>query len=356
MDTQPGRSYSPKFRIIDSKGSPVVSGMTGTMTVFAPSSATTPVINAGTLTYVGTASEPGYWGVAASSLFTETGAYRWQTSALTGTVSWGAQYGSFLVGRTDEMMLREVYTLVRRGLRDGRTGTTTNSGTTGTLQDTKFAVGADDEWVGSEIYFFEPQSAADANPVRVTDFNPSVGIFSFTPAITSTISGLDFILGNLQTHGWDHDEVMDAITGACRRRRVPRKVVDQVLTTTSTGTFEYAAPAGWVGIDRVEYQPWSGWATDWRGIAKPLAPFNPTTGILTLTLVPPYNALRLTGRALPSLPALMTDLVPGDGTLVAEDAIYELLRMSDRTTDRQRAAMMAPAVERARAGAALARL
>jgi hypothetical protein len=186
----------------------------------------------------------------------------------------------------------------------------------------------------------------------------SAGTFTFTPAVTgiaSTAVGIDFILGNKDGEGFSHDEVMDAITTAIRRRRAPRRVRDQVLLTTTTGTYEYGVPANWLGVDAVEYQPWSGWPTDWQPIAQPYAPYSATTGILTLLVPPPNNALRITGRALPQLPALLTDLVPGDGAAIRDDAVFELLKMSDDPGDRQRAAMMQGGVERARAGAALAR-
>jgi hypothetical protein len=355
VDAPLNRPYVAKFRIVDGNGSPVVSGVTGTISLFGPAS-TTALVSGSTLVHQG----DGYWGASfAAANFGTAGTYRWLTSALTGGVAWGAQSGTFLVGPTDEWTLRELLVSVRRALRDGWTGTTDAAGTTTTLKASGFAYGSANDWVSSEILILEPVTVTDTNPVRVTSFVVSAGTFTFTPAVTgiaSTAVGIDFIIGNKDGEGWSHDEVMDAITTAIRRRRAPRRVRDQVLLTTTTGTYEYGVPANWLGVDSVEYQPWSGWPTDWQPIAQPYAPYSAATGILTLLVPPPNNALRITGRALPQLPALLTDLVPGDGAAIRDDAVFELLKMSDDPGDRQRAAMMQGGVERARAGAALARL
>jgi hypothetical protein len=351
-DTTPGVGYIPTITILDGNGSPVTGGITGTMTLYGPASATA-VAGPTSLSHFG----GGAWGVSfAGSYFAALGTYRWVTSAITGTATLGAQSGIVVVGRGDLWSLRELYTSVRRAVRDGWTGTTSGAGSTTTLVASAFAYGSNNDWLSSEVYVFEPQSVTDTNPVRVATFAASTGTFTVTPAITSTVSGLDFIIGNKDGEGFSHDEVLDAITTAIRRAGATRRVVDQVYLTTTTGTYEYALPAGWVGIDAVEYQPWSGWPTDWRPIAIPYAPFNPTTGILTLLVPPPNNALRITGRALPEEPAGMSSLVQASGAAIRDDAVFELLKLSDDPGDRQRAAMMQGGVERARAGAALARL
>lgn len=353
MDTQPGRPYSPKFRVVDANGSPVTSGITGTITVYPPTSATVGVLTAAALTHLG----DGYWGPAASILYTSLGTYKWVTSAITGGATWGAQTGEFTVGRTDEWTLRRLYTAARRGLRDAWTGTTTGSGSTTSIVDARRAYGSNNDWVGSEIFLLEPQSLTDLNPLTVTAFTASSGTFTFTgQAITSTITGLDYIIGNKDGEGFSHDEVWDAIMTAIDRRRALRRVSDQVLLTSAYLQYEYGVPPGWAKVDRVEYQPLGPSTTQWFPIAQPYAPFDPQRGILTLTMMPMNNALRISGWALPQPPATMTDLVPGDGATIRDDAIFELLSMSDEASDRQRAAMMQGGVMHARAGAALARL
>lgn len=356
MDTQPGRPYSPKFRIVDANGSPVLSGVTGTITVYPPTSATVGVLVAAALTHLG----DGYWGPAASVLYTALGTYKWVTSALTGLPSsgtWGAQSGTFTVGQTDEWPLRRLYTAVRRGLRDGWTGTTDVIGTTTTLKASAFAYGAANDWVSSEITILEPGAVTDPNPLRVTAFTVAAGVFTFTPAVAGNVAvGTDFIIGNKDGEGFSHDEVWDAIMTAIDRRRALRRVSDQVLLTSAYLQYEYGVPPGWAKVDRVEYQPLGPSTTQWLPIGQPYAPFDPQRGILTLTTMPMNNALRITGWALPQPPSLMTDLVPGDGAQIRDDAIFELLSMSDDASDRQRAAMMQGGVMHARAGAALARL
>ena len=355
MDTQPGRPYSPKFRIVDAFGSPVTSGVTGTITVYPPTSATVGVLVGAALTHLG----DGYWGPAASVLYTALGNYKWVTSAITGLPSsgtWGAQSGTFTVGQSDEWPLRRLYTAVRLGLRDGWLGTTDATGSTTTLKASAYAYGAANDWVSSEITILEPGAVTDTNPVRVTAFAIAAGTFTFVPAITSTVSGQDFIIGNKDGEGFSHAEVLDAILTAIDRRRALRRVSDQVLLTATYLQYEYGVPPGWAKVDRVEYQPLGPSTTQWLPIGQPYTPFDANRGILTLTMMPMNNALRISGWALPQPPSLMTDLVPGDGAQIRDDAIFELLSMSDDQADRQRAAMMQNGVMHARAGAALARL
>lgn len=351
-DARPNLPYTPKFRVIGSNGSPVVSGVTGTISLYGPAS-TTALVSGSTLVHQG----DGFWGASfAATNLSALGTYRWVTSALTGGVTWGAQSGTFAVGPTDEWTLRELLVSVRRALRDGWTGTTDATGSTSTLKCADFAYGAANDWVSSELLLLSPQSVTDRNPVRVTGFVVSGGTFTFTPTITSTISGLDFILGNKDGEGYSHDEVLDAILTAIRRRRALRRVSDQVLITTSYLQYEYSTPAGWAKIDRVEWQPLGPSTTQWLDMTGPYASFDPQRGILTLATMPMNNALRITGWALPQLPGLLTDLVPGDGAAIRDDAVFELLKMSDDPHDNSRAAMMAGEVLRGRAGAALARL
>lgn len=355
FDTTPGQPYSPKFRVLDSNGSPVLSGVTGTISVYPPTSATTPVLNGATLVHKG----DGFWGHADSILFTALGDYTWTTSALSGGVTWGAQSGLFTVGRGDWWSMRDLLVSVRRGLRDGWTGTTDAAGTTTTLKASAFAYGSANDWVSSEILILEPVTLTDTNPVRVTGFVVSAGTFTFTPAVTgiaSTAVGIDFIIGNKDGEGFSHDEVWDALTGAVRRLRAARPTSDQVLIATVPLTYEYAVPAGWSRVDRVSYQPQGGATTLWVPLDRPYWRFRADRGLLALDSFPANCALRIEGRATPRLPERLADLAPGDGAAIRDDALYELLSLSDDQGDRQRAAMMGPGVMHARAGAALGRL
>lgn len=351
-ETQPGYPYSPRFRILDANGSPIVSGIVGTLTVYGPENT---ALTSGSLAHLG----DGWWGYnVAGSFLTARGTYRWSTGAITGTATLSAQSGTFVVGVGNLLSLREVLTRVRRGVRDGETGTTSATGSTTTLVCKRFAWGSPNNWLRSEIFLFEPQSLTDLNPVRVTGFTESSGTFTFAnQAITSTITGLDFIIGDKEGQGYTHDEVMDAITGAIQRAGILRPVNDQYAVTAANNTFEYPIDAAWVGIDTVEYR--QGGDTDalWRPLARPFWQFYRERGALRLTQEMGGNtSIRIIGRALPVLPATMGELVQADGMAIRDDALFELLQMSEEPGDRQRAAMLGPSVMQARRGAMLARL
>jgi hypothetical protein len=356
FDVRPGQAYTPTLQFFDANGSPITSGIVGTMTLYAPSSATA-VSGPTSVSHQG----GGRWGVSfAGSLTTARGTYRWTSSAISGTATLAAQSGTFLVGVDDAWTLRELYTSVRRGLRDGWTGTTSGSGSTSTAVASAFAWGSNNRWLASELYFFEPQSVTDANPVRVTGFAASSGTFTFTPAITSTVSGLDFILGNNEGQGWTHDEVLDAIQTAVRRAGLLRPVTDRVSLAGVSNQYLYSLPNDWVALDGIDYLV-SGTSDSWLPISNAYIARGHigTDGVFGLDAAQQWLAgysLRLRGRAAPQVPEAMGGYVHGDGATLRDDAIYELLMMSDKPGDRQRAAGMQASVLRARAGAALARM
>lgn len=353
-DVQPGYPHTPTLTFYDSNGSAITSGIVGTMTLYGPAS-TTALGGPTSLTHQG----GGRWGVTwAGALLAARGTYRWTTSAITGTATLAAQGGTFAVGVGAGWTLRDLYTSIRRGLRDGFTATTSGAGSTTTLVASRFAFGSNNAWLASELLLFEPQAVADENPVRVTGFAASSGTFTFTPAITSTVSGLDFILGNKDGAGWSHDEVMDAIATAVRRAGAARAVTDRVNVATVSGQRLYSLPAGWVALDGLDYLA-SGTTDDWRPVSNAAITRGnlATDGVFGLALDWGGGlALRLRGRAAPSVPEAMGGFVQGDGATLRDDALFELLLASREPADRQRAAALQAAVYRARAGATLARL
>lgn len=355
FDVQPGQPFQTWITIRDAFGSPVTSGVTGTMTLFGPAS-TTALSGPSAMAHLG----GGEWGVTwAGSLLTARGTHRWVTSAITGTATLAAQRGTFEVGVGDEWTLRELLTAVRRGLRDGFTGTTTGNGSATSLVCNRYAYGSDNAWKSSELFLFEPQNVLDLNPVRVTSFVASTGTFNFTgQSITSTVTGLDFILGNKDGMRWSHDEVMDAIVTAIRRARTMRRVWDQVsIVANSLNAYEYALPDGWVDVDEVSFLPTPGISTTaWVPIAPVYWRVPDNRNVLAFSRVPWNCPVRIGGWAVPALPEAMNQLVHADGAGVRDDAIYELLLGSDRPADQARAATMAGGVQRARVGAAMGRL
>ena len=356
FDARPGYPYTASIRFVDGNGSPITSGIVGTITLYPPGS-TTATDGPDALTHLG----DGRWGFQwAGSLLTALGTYRWATSAITGTATLAAQAGTFVVGVGDLWTLRELYTTVRRGLRDGWTGTTSGNGSTTTAVASKFAWGSNNRWLASELFFFEPGALTDENPVRVTGFAAASGTFTFTPAITSTVAGLDFILGNREGQGWTHDEVTDAIAKAVRRAGRKRPVTDRVSLAGVSNQHLYALPGDWGGLDGIDYLA-GGTTDDWRPISGVYVNRRHlgADGVFgldgSLGWLAGY-ALRLRGWAPPRAPRAMGEYVPGNGATIADDAIYELLLMSRDGLDRQRAAGTQAGVLRARAGAMLARL
>lgn len=354
-DVQPGQPYATWVTILDANGSPITTGVVGTMTLRAPG-ATTIVDGPTLMSHLG----GGRWGVTwAGSFLTARGTYRWETSAITGTATLAAQRGTFEVGVGDAWSLRELYTSVRRGIKDGWTGTTTHVGSATTLRSTKFAYGSDNAWKSSEIFIFEPQGVDDLNPVRVTAFVATTGLFTFAgQSITGTVAGQDFIIGCKDGRRWSHDEVMDAIVAAVRRYRTTRRVWDQVsIVASDLNTYEFALPDGWLGVDEVSFRPTPGISTtQWVPIAPAYWRVPDNRAVLALDRVPWNCPLRIGGWAAPQLPEAMNQLVHADGAAVRDDAVFELLLGSDKPSDQARAATMAGAVQRARVGAAVGRL
>lgn len=363
-DATPGSPVTTTIRFLDANGSPITTGIVGTMTLYAPAA----TVSSGGPTAMAHQGD-GAWGVTwAGSLTVATGDYRWVSSAITGTATLAPQAGSAIIGTGDAWSLRELYTAVRLALDDGMTGTSTSGGSTTTLNDTRMAYGSVNRWVASELFLFEPGGVADVNPVRVVTFTPSTGDFLFTPAVTSVASGVDYILGNLDGQGWRHERVMEAIVTACRRFRTLRRVTDAVSLTATATQFEYAPPASWAAVDRVEYLPDATYPDRWAALAPRYARWQPVTRTVRLTMpalrtgraawasFPATSAaLRITGRAPAPVPQGMGSLVHAPGAMVRDDALYELLLQRPEPEHRQRAAMLAPGVLRARAGAALAR-
>lgn len=357
-DVSPGQPVTPTLTFFDADGGPIESGITGTMTLYGPASADA-LDGPETLVHRG----GGRWGPTfGGDLTTARGTYRWVTSAISGAATLAAQSGTFIVGLGNQSTLRELLTSVRRSLRDGWTGTTSGSGNGGgtTLVASAFAYGSNNRWGASEIFFFEPQVVTDANPVRVQSFVASSGTFTFTPAISATIANLDFIIGDREGQGWAHAEVLDAIQTAAKRLAPVRRVADRVSLSLVSDRHLYTLPSDWIALDGVDYLA-PGSADEWKTIAA--AYLNRrhvgSDGVFGIDNSQAWlagYALRLRGRAAPMVPEAMGGYVHGDGPAIRDDAIYELLLMSDKAPDRQRAAGMQPAVMRARAAAALGRL
>lgn len=357
-NVQPGIAYTPTLLITDSAGTPVTASVTGTMTLTGP---TGTVLGSGTLAHQGS----GQWGTPfAGSLLTASGTYTYTVPSLvTPSGTRVNQGGVFDVGISNLPLLEDVYVQVRRALRDGFTGTSTDSGTTTTLVDARrYKRGNAADWVASEIFLLNPPNSADDNPLYVTAFDPTTGIFTFANnAITSTVAGLRFVLGNLAGLGWTHDQVMDALQLAIRRTGGAPNMVDESSLTYSSTLNEYAAPVAFDRVVKVSYQYPGAYQGQWLPIAerywewqdgRQLVVFTHATGTRYYRYgnrsttpagfsIPNGSKLRLEGYGTTSVPLNFQSPVDVDPARIRDTALVDLLMQRPEAAHRQRAAMIA---------------
>jgi len=362
-----GQLHSVAFRIVNpANGKPILTGESGTVSLYGPA-ATTALVSGTALAHQGN----GYWGATfAGSLLTTPGTYRWVTSAITGTVALEAQSGEFVVGYggANAWTLRELVVSIRHALRDGFEGTATGNGSTTTLVDSTYARGSNSDWLGSELLILEP-GASDPNPVTVSGFTASTGTFTWpaSQAVTSTVTGLNYVLGNLGGRGFTHRAILSAIAYACRKVGASVRVADEVSLAFDTSTAQYLVPAVFASVTGLAYQPSGSNPGTWLPIADRYWRFDPVrqrvqftryaTGYASGRLyssgygIPNGAALRLEGTAVPSVPGALAETVEADGARVRDLALIELQTWSPAPEHRQAALMRA-----ARGGARVGRL
>ncbi len=357
-DARPGQPYSPMIPFLDANGAPVTGATTGTkiMTVTGPAGSST---NGG-VTHRG----GGLWGLDLPATATATaGTYRATLDQITsGAYTMLNATMTFDVGYDNAWNLREVYTHVRQALRDGETGQTTASGSTTTAVDAKrYKRGSVNQWLGSELLFLDPVSVTDDNPVIVTAFDPTTGTFTFANnTVTSTVSGLRFIIGNFGGRGWSHDEVLNAIRLAVRRTGRGAMLLDET-TTYNTTTSEYAIPTTFGDVTELAYQVPGARTGDWSPIAKRFWEYQADRRRIVFTrsnsqvytsftnpsrwglgyAIPNAAKLRMRGHAVPQLPTLFGEPVDANGERVRDLALLDLLMQRSDQDGRQRAAMIA---------------
>lgn len=358
-DIRPGEPFTPGFLIKSPNGSLETSGVSGTLILDSP---TTTAATSGALSYQG----GGVWGYTIAGSFTGVpGTYTYRVASLvtpSGTLV--DQVGTFEVGYDNAQTVREMYTRIREDLGDGWTGTTDATGSTLTLKASAFSYGAANDWLSSEIFFFKPGAVGDTNPVRVTAFAISAGTFTFVPAITSTVAGQDFIIGNKDGRGWRHEQIMGAIQTAVRRCGYMLRLTDETSLTYASTTAEYSVPAAFAEVTGLAYQPPGAQTGEWAPIAKGrywewqpdrrrivfLRHVGNFSRYVTMGQsyrwsngfsIPQGSRLRLTGRALLQVPGAMGATIDADPTRVYDLAMISLLGGSKDGADRQEAAMRA---------------
>lgn len=348
--------YTVSWLMVDANGSPVVSDITASVSLYhatGPSSAA--VHGPEALAYLG----DGEWGytIPASAL-DEPGLYYARVPSVSGALTLGELVATFTVGEVSHRhrTLREVLLAIYRALGDVVTGTTTNSGSTTTLRDTaRVDTGlADNEWVGSQLVILEP-AAGEVNPVTVTDFDETTGIFTFAPAITSVASGIDYWLVHHKGAGHDFNTVRQATLDTVSRLAPREWVEDWISLTAASDTYRYSVPRPWVDVRRVWYDRRDTRSDvadprayrEWAEIAPALVPFDAASGQLSFRGHMPLagRAIRIGGYVELPEPRALTSVVPLPYTLVVDTVVSELL-----VSDRDRAAIVAQRAEGQRRG------
>lgn len=209
----------------------------------------------------------GLWGVVfAGSDVNAAGYYRAVTGDITfSTTTLKAQSVGFTIGIVppEFTTLRQLLVRVAQALGIGEVSTTTASGSTTTLKDTRwFSAGyASNEFVGDEVFFLEPGAVTDTNPVRVTAFDPttgSTGTLTFTPTVTSTVSGQDYLLLRSGSKKIHYQQLRGAIDAAVAALATRQTVSDQITLATVNQQYEYDLPTAWLSLTKVEVQQYSG--------------------------------------------------------------------------------------------------
>ncbi|HEX6537481.1 MAG TPA: hypothetical protein VF041_23065 [Gemmatimonadaceae bacterium] len=343
-DAALGQPYTAAILIRDSNGSPLTSGETGTMTIAGPDSTAT--LTSGAISHQGY----GWWGIpVAGSFLTSPGTYTANIAALGGTVS-GTNVGyAFSVGRVEpwQPTLRDFLAELVEHLGDGWLSTSTGAGSTTTLVDSAYAWGDANTWVGSELVILEPGNVADARSVRVTAFNQANGTFTFTPAVTSVGSGVDYVLLNRRGTGWRLGQYLAEIGQALRRLGVREEVADRVTLTTTNVDFEYAIPAGWAAVTGVLWHDnYSGYTGDWCRLAPDRVTVDPVRRVVRLDA--PYyflsgTPLEIRGLVYAQPPRFWSSWLPaatpGQLATLRELALARLQVISPRPEDRQAAVL-----------------
>jgi hypothetical protein len=333
-----GQPYRAAFLVTDSNGAPVTAGVTGSMSLYGPASATA-IGGPTALTHLA----DGLWGVTwAGSLTGTPGEYRYLVPALAfGATTLANQAGDFSAGvlPPGQRTLRDLLIALNLPLNDGWWGTASADGTTGaasgTLIDSRLinASGVADDWAGSEVLPF--QSAAPTStrtrPYRVTGFAPTTGTLTVAPGPAALVaSGTDYLLCNENGAGFGVQRRLQALQAALRMGGAARRVSDQVSVVAAGDTDEYALPAALLTVSGVAARAAGGQADRWT----PLAPdrwrrmLRADRRLLTLAGYAAGTLVRVEGYAYPSLPYFLDQFVEGPADWYVTRAAADLLKAS----------------------------
>lgn len=334
-DVQLGVPYVAAVNLVDVNGSPLAGavGAGGTLNVYGPASATTVV-------YTDTAADlgGGDYGVTVPAANLTAGFHRFTIPTITvGTYTFVNAGGWFRVGDIppEYRTLRAILTQVLVGTGMAVASTSTALGSTTTLKDTRwYDTGlSSNEFLSDELLILEPGLATDASPVRVSTFDPSTGAtgtFTFRPAVGSAVaSGSDYLLVRANQWGDRYAQVRalvdDTIADLCRRATA----TDTVTLTTASQTVDYTLPAGFLTVDRVEFDPEvTAQYQQWQEVAPVYWEHYPDRRLLHfgMPLFDEGLALRITGQVAPPVPRSLGDLVHAPATAII-DAVSAMLAL-----------------------------
>lgn len=334
-----GAPHTVGWQLRDSAGSLVTSGVTATARLYGPAS-TASVSGPTALTHLG----GGIWGLTfLASVMTASGLYKAvaDISYAAGTIVLDDQTQLFTVGSPSPVhrTLRDCVVDLAIELDWGIEGITTGSGSTTTLVDSGRANSnlTSDEWIDSEILILEPGAVTDRNPVTVTAFTPASGTFTVTPAITSTVSGQDYLMMNLRGNGKSFARLKRTIVAAWREVSPTQTVVDEVNYLTGS-TYALSVPSQWRSIDNMQIR--YGVGGPWSDIAPAYYPYDPLLGRVNFTMgIGANQQLRLVGTIDCAEPDALTSIVQVPYGWLRNRVLGQLWSQSERREDQQRAAV-----------------
>lgn len=323
VDAQRGLPYTPTLTITDNNGSPVTSGVTGTLSLYGPGS--TVALASGPLSHQG----GGAWGyTCAGSLLVAAGTYTYVVPSLvTPGGTFAEQGGTFTVGVVPPWMrtLRQLVTDLTIALQDGFTGTSDGDAPgVDSLKDSRLQddTAGSAEYRGSELLLLEPATGA-ASLHKVTTFFGTSGLVQFTPGAAGIpLAGTDYLLSFLNGRGYTHAQKLAALRSVVDGARVRLPTSDQVTLTGSATDYRYAIPDDWISVIRaVRYRnAGSGPAGAWRWIRPALIDVDRDARAVLIRAPLAGQQLWIAGSYAPSLPGSLNGLVPLPGDAVVDAA------------------------------------
>ena len=344
-----GAPHEPAFRLTNKYNEPYTSGVTGTLAVYGPASAT--ALTSGSLTHFG----DGVWGLAVGGTHHRTpGRYTYLVSEA--TVSDGTLYdlaGAYRVGvvlpwmaQASDLLFRLYRRLEPGGLlRRWRTSASGGDATTLKCAGLGTKTLAANALRGSQVVLLDNTVAGDPIVHEVTANSTTSGVVSLTiyPGLAGTTpANMDFLLVNVKGKGYEYSHVWDALLAVCGNARARLAGEDLLSLTYAANTWEYEVPDSFASVTAIyarssASQPWD---------ILPPADWSARRGARALVFQPGAcvgagDALRIDGTYWANPPAGPTSWVEIPAQYVVGEALKDLLIDRGRAADLARAASVA---------------